>query len=220
MNFYNSGATFDEIDLVALSHLHPDHSAELPAILWPFGGDFKISGPSGEGVFPPLDSFLNSLFGAGGAFNTMESRLNLDSITVDFSNDQPTEIWRDGDILVRGLGVPHGGVPAIGYRVDVGDHSIAFSSDQNGSDPSWAEFAKDVDILVAHFGTAEGSNSALHAQPSVWGQMATDANAGHVIVSHIATSSDEVLAESVGHLKSNYDGEVTIAEDMLCVEVR
>jgi len=217
--FHQSGATFDEIDLVALSHLHPDHSAELPAVLWPAGGSFKIAGPSEGESFPSLETFIDRNFGENGTFPILSGRIDLDPLTIDVSSHETTEVWRDGDILVRGRSVPHGDVPAIGYRVDVGDFSIAFSSDQNGSDPAWAEFAKDIDLLVVHFGTTEERETPLHAKPSVWGQMASDANAGHVIVSHIATSSDDVLATSVAHLKNNYAGQVTVAEDLMCVEV-
>jgi ribonuclease BN (tRNA processing enzyme) len=199
--------------------VHPDHAAELPAVLWPEGGSFKISGPSGAGSFPALEDFLHSLFSESGAFGVFSDRLELDPITLDVSNGEPAEVWRDGEILVQGKSVPHGDVPAIGYRIDVGDFNIAFASDQNGSDPSWAEFIKDIDILVVHFGTTEDRNTPLHAKPSVWGQMATDANAGHVVVSHIATSSDEVLQASVEYLKSNYSGPVTVADDLMCIEV-
>ena len=47
--------------------------------------------------------------------------------------------------------------------------------------------------------------------------MATDANAGQVIISHITTS--EELEAGEAHLRSTYDGPVTVAEDLLCVEV-
>lgn len=219
VNFHQSGANFDDIDLVALSHLHPDHSAELPAKLWPSGGSFLLSGPSEGDSFPSLDVFLERLMGENGSFPILADRTDINPMTLDVRSSYPVEVWRDGEILVQGKSVPHGDVPAIGYRIDVGEYSIAFSSDQNGSDPSWAEFAKDVDLLVVHFGTTEDRNTPLHAKPSVWGQMGADANAGHVIVSHIATSDDDVLEESVEYLKSNYSGRVTVAEDMMCIEV-
>lgn len=219
--FHQSGANFEDIDLVALSHLHPDHAAELPALLWTTGGSFRISGPSGAGFFPPLERFLELLFGQGGAFNVLANRMTLDLFELDVTTGDAVEVWRDGDIVVQGKRVPHGDVPALGYRVDFGDKSIAISGDQNGSDPTFIEFIKDVDVLVVHFGGTEASGglNALHAKPSVWGQMATDANAGHVVVSHISTSSPQVLEESLGLLRSNYTGLVTVAEDLLCVEV-
>lgn len=220
VRFDKSGANFDDIELVALSHFHPDHSAELPALLWtPPRGSIRISGPTGSDQVPSLDSFLESLFGEEGAFSVTYGRLTLDPITVDVSSNEVTEVWRDGDILVRGRSVPHGTIPAVGYRVDIGDTSIAFTSDQNGSDPTFISFIQDVDVLVVHMTTPESSNSALHAKPSVWGQMAESANAGHVVISHIGSDSDAVVVEGVGILRDNFSGQVTLGEDLLCVEV-
>lgn len=116
--------------------------------------------------------------------------------------------------------MPHGSVPAVGYRVDVGDSSVAFSSDQNGSDPAFTDFVRDVDVLVVHFAGSEASTGAasdLHARPSVWGQMATDAGVGHLVLSHVSANQD--LDENVTHLQSRYRGPLTIASDLLCLAV-
>ena len=222
VTFHQTGANFDAIDLVRLSHLHPDHSAEFPALLWPDGGSTRVAGPSGANVFPSIDAFLNQLSGAGGAFAILAARIELDAITVDVTAEAPTEVWRQGDILVRGLGVPHGDVPTIGYRLDIGDASIAFASDQNGTSPAFIDFIRDVDMLVTHLGGPENSTgmiAALHAKPSVWGQMATDANAAHVLVSHVSTPSQAELETRLGFIRQNYRGPMTVAEDLMCIEV-
>lgn len=228
--FYRSGANLDDIELVALSHLHPDHSVELPAILWPAGGSFKISGPSAAGVFPSIQEFLDRLFGPLGAYHVLADRIELDVIRVDVTGTDTVEVWREGNILVQGAGVPHGNVPTIGYRIDLGDSSIAFASDQNGSDRSFIEFIRGVDVLVIHMsGTEESSGiiAELHAKPSVWGQMARAANVGQVVVSHISTSSaandpfsPQVLNTSLAILRDNYSGPVTVGEDLMCIEVK
>lgn len=219
VNFHQSGASFDQIDLVALSHFHPDHSSELPAVLWPTGGTFKIAGPSARDVFPSIEGFVDLLFGEGGAFNVQAQRLTMEPITVDVNQSNVTEVWRDEDILVQGKSVPHGDVPTVGYRIDMGDRSIAFSSDQNGSDPSYIDFIKDVDVLVVHFGGTEQSTSPLHAKPSVWGKMAESANARRVVVSHISNVLPEILNASLAIMQEHYQGPVTTAEDLLCIEV-
>ena len=145
-----------------------------------------------------------------------EDGLSEDGATV-------TTIWGNGDLGVTGIGVPHGDVPTIGYRVDYGELSVAFSSDQNGSNEAFVEFVKDVDYLVIHMAGNENSTGVianLHAKPSVWGQMATASNAGHVIVSHIATSDQNQLDENLSILAENYSGPVTVASDLMCVDVR
>jgi ribonuclease BN (tRNA processing enzyme) len=220
--FYTSGANLNDIDLVAISHLHPDHSVELPGILWPRGGSFRVSGPSAVGPFPSIEVFLDRLFGPDGAFNMLADRTEFNVITVDVGSDEPSEVWRDGNVLIRGIGVPHGNVPTVGYRVDVGEHSVAFSSDQNGSNPAYTDLIQGVDVLVIHLGGSEdsaGQLANLHAKPSVWGQMATDAGARQVVVSHISNTSPDALESSLGYLRGNYDGPVVVAEDLMCVDI-
>ena len=218
--FHASGADLGDVGLLALSHFHPDHSAEVPALLWPGGARLRVAGPSGSVAFPSLDDWLDGLFGPGGVFRVLAGRLELEAVTVDVTTGAPAEIWRDGDVRVRGIGVPHADVPAVGYRVDVGDVSLAFSSDQNGSDPAFVEFARDVDVLVVHLGRGEASTGRavdLHARPSVWGALAAEARVGRVVASHVSTSSPQVLADSLTVLGAAYGGPVTVGEDLLCV---
>jgi len=220
--FHLSGADLADIELIALSHLHPDHSAELPAILWPAGGNFQIAGPSAGGLFPAIDQFLAGMFDIGGVYPVLGERTSFEVITVPVDGSEPSRVWRANGISVLARSVPHGDVPTLSYRIDIGQTSIAFTSDQNGSDPSYNDFVRDVDLLVIHLAAAEdvvGRIAELHAKPSVWGQMATAANAAHTVVSHISTASSEVLAGSLQIVRDNYDGMLTVAEDLMCVEL-
>jgi ribonuclease BN (tRNA processing enzyme) len=220
--FHAAGASLEDIELLALSHFHPDHSAELPAILWPAGSQARLSGPTGDGSFPSVSEFLERLFGQNGAFPVFADRVQFDVFTVDTAGRDVVEVWNADDILVRAIGVPHANVPTIGYRVDVGDASIAFSSDQNGSDPSFIEFIQDVDVLVIHMTVGEnasGFGAQLHAKPSVWGQLATQGEVGRIVVSHISAPSPQVLQARLDVLRDNYSGPVTVGEDLLCVAV-
>ena len=132
------------------------------------------------------------------------------------------EVWRKGEVLVRGVGVPHGDVPTVAYRIDVGDYSMAFASDQNGTDRSFIDFVDAVDLLIIHLGGTEdatGEIAHLHAKPSVWGSLAAAAGVGHVVVSHIGTSSAQELNASLAILRDNFGGRLTIGEDLMCIDV-
>ncbi len=220
VRFHQAGATLTDLQLLALSHFHPDHASDVPALLWPRGGSLRVAGPSGSAGFPSVADFLGGLFGPGGVFRVLGARVMLDTLTVNVADSEPTDVLRAGGVRVRGLGVPHGSVPAVGYRVDVGDASVAFSSDQNGSNPAFTDFVRDVDVLVVHFAGSEASAGAatdLHARPSVWGQMAADAGVGTLVLSHLSVNQN--LEENVAHLRSTYGGPLTIASDLLCVMV-
>lgn len=219
-NFYQSGASMEQIDLVALSHLHPDHSVELPAILWPGGGSFDLAGPNGSEVFPSISHFTDMVFGEDGVFEIFQGRVDIN--VIELNTAQVSAVWQQDDISVTGMGVPHGNVPTIGYRLEVGDTSIGFTSDQNGSNPDFIDFIRGVDTLVIHMAAnenASGVMAALHATPSVWGQMAESANAGQVVVSHISTSDQDQLQTNVAILEENYAGPVIVSEDLMCINL-
>ena len=217
-HFGEAGANIADLQLLAISHFHPDHSAELPALLWPQNGQLTIVGPSGDKAFPSIAEFIDGLFGIDGVFRILNDRFQFRTIEVDI-NDEASEILNERSVVVRSLGVPHGDVPALGFRVEVGGRSIAFSSDQNGTDPSFVEFVKDVDLLVVHFaGNEDGSGRAdLHAKPSVWGKIANEAKVGRLILSHL--SMNQNFESNLVALKAVYSGPLTIAEDLMCMSV-
>ncbi len=221
-HFHESGAKLADLQLLALSHFHPDHSSEVPALLWPRGGNVRVAGPSGSSAFPSLEEFLESLFGTGGVFRVLNRRVTFDPITVDAKASEPTEVFTEGKVRVTGIGVPHGTVPAIGYRVEVADASIVFSTDQNGSDPTFTDFSRGADVLVVHFAGSENSRGGgqgrnLHAKPSVWGQIATEAEVGMLVLSHI--SSDQNFDTNLAHRRKHYSGPLTVAKDLACLPV-
>ena len=113
-------------------------------------------------------------------------------------------------------------MPTVGYRIDMGNRSVAFASDQNGTDPAFIDFIREVDLLVIHLGGTEdatGEIAALHARPSVWGTMAATANVGHIVVSHIGTSSAEQLNADLAILRDHFGGRISVAEDLMCIDV-
>jgi ribonuclease BN (tRNA processing enzyme) len=231
LRFGEAGARFEDLDFVGLSHLHTDHSADFPALVK--SGNFSprmralpMAGPTGEGAFPGLERFLEAMFERDeGAYAYLSSFLDGTTnkprlVPREVPQGEVTAVYRSDDLDIDALRVPHGIVPAVAFRVAAGDTTWVFSSDQNGSDPAFTEFAAGADVLVMHMVIpehTEGVARRLHAPPSVIGDIAAKAAPGKLVVSHFMARSLEDLDGNVALVEQRYPGEVILAEDLACV---
>ena len=79
LRFGQAQSKLSDLSLVAISHLHPDHVSDLPALLWLSHQARKdplpIAGPSGNEVAPSFSTFLSRLFDEKtGAFQVLVPR--------------------------------------------------------------------------------------------------------------------------------------------------
>ncbi|MFU8878409.1 MAG: MBL fold metallo-hydrolase, partial [Wenzhouxiangellaceae bacterium] len=198
LRFGQAGASLDTLEHVAITHFHTDHVADLTALLK--GAAFSerraplpISGPNGNRRFPSLEHFLQAQFAAdGGAFAYLGGLLEdngdmfrLQPITVAAERRDTVEVHRGEDLVIEAIGIPHGPVPTLAYRIEVDDRSLVISGDQNLGDGSFIEFARGADVLVMPFAIPEGAGPAaanLHARPSAIGRAAASADVDHLVL--------------------------------------
>jgi ribonuclease BN (tRNA processing enzyme) len=233
LRFGQAQAKLSDLSLFAVSHLHPDHISDLPALLWLSQQirqePLPISGPSGNDQAPDFAIFLSRLFDEkNGAFPLLGSTLGggqgrpapgvrLNVSVVDVSKPEPTKVLDRAGIAVTSLGIPHGGMPTLAYRVETRNFSIVFSSDQTGTDPRFTAFAKGANILIMHMTIEAGASSPLHASPSVVGRIARDAAIGRLIVSHLGQFD---LDRAIAEVKKSYTGPLTVGADLQCTQAR
>lgn len=231
LRFGEAGASFAELEFVGLSHLHTDHSADVPALLksGSFSGRKRalhVAGPDAGGPFPGLKAWLKSLLDSeAGAYGYLSGFLNGTAgqpmlVAKEISGDAPVTVYKHADIVIDAMHVPHGIVPALAFKVQAGDESIVFASDQNGSNPDFAEFAKGASILVMHLVVPEdvsGVGRRLHAPPSVVGEVAAATGAEKLVLSHFMARSLAELDKNVALVGSGYSGDIILAEDLACI---
>ena len=141
-------------------------------------------------------------------------------VAKEVVGDEPSTVFKNERFTVQAMPVPHGIVPAVAFKVTVGDQTLVFASDQNGSKPAFSEFARDANLLVMHLvipESAEGVASRLHARPSVVGHVADGAGSKKLVLSHFMARSLRELERNVELVRTAYDGEVLLAEDLVCV---
>ncbi len=235
LRFGEAGASFDDLDHIAISHFHTDHSADLVTLLKtgyfsPRTRPLSLSGPSGSGPFPSLTDYVDANIGPDGAYAYLSGYLDgsgglvrLELVELDAASRRSMPVFQreDAGIEITAMGVPHGIVPAIAYRVHVAGVDLVFSSDQNGNDESFVAFARDADILVMHMVVPEGvggAGRALHAPPSRIGEIAAKAGAGKLVLSHFMARSLADLDGNVAQVRQRFDGNVLLADDLVCID--
>ena len=184
----------------------------------------------GGGDYPGTLEYLNRLIGPGtGAYAYLDGYIHgsaglvkLEASEVDPTLQKATLVYTDpaSQTEILALGVPHGPVPALAYRINIGQHSIVFSGDQNGSSDAFLDFAHDTDVLLMHMPVPEGITGVgrkLHAPPSVIGNIAAKTDTARLILSHFMARSLDNLEKSLEEIRSRYSGSVLIAQDLDCI---
>jgi ribonuclease BN (tRNA processing enzyme) len=238
LRFGEAGAKFTDLDFIGLSHFHADHSSDLPALLksgW-FARRTRpltLAGPGPGGPFPGLGTYLNSLFARdSGAYGYLSGYLDGSDgfpqlLPVEVATGDPAAVDAIAtagvaDLSVSALPVPHAIVPTLAFRLSIGGQEIVFASDQNGSNPAFTDFARGADLLVMHMvipGDAEGVALKLHATPARIGEIARDAEAKQLLLSHFMARSLQDLDGNVRAVRESYQGPVLVAQDLACFEV-
>ncbi len=237
LRFGEAGASFDDLDFVGISHFHTDHSADLSALLKSgyFSGRKRrlgIAGPDGKGPFPGLRVFLDSLLSEeGGAYAYLSGYLSgtdglaaLVATEVEASTTGP--LPRTGDeraaFTVDAMHVPHGIVPALAFRVRIGESVVVFSGDQNGSDAGFIEFANRASVLVMHMPVPLNPDRVarrLHAPPDVLAGVAAESGAETLVLSHFMARSLRDLERNTAPVLAAFEGRVHRADDLDCIVV-
>ncbi len=225
----------DKMDVVLLTHLHIDHSADLPSVFnaRSLSADdpitYHVFGPDGGGEFPSTTKFLHLIFDRGGIYQYQRG-FGVDE-TIDGKdlptalNTPETEIFSDGDLHIRAIATHHGDCPSVGYRVEFKNESITFSGDMDASALANLEkLAKDTDLLVVHAAILDPPDTpaillTLHTPPKQLGEAAKIANAKHVLLSHIPPVVEDHQSEVLRSMRASYSGSIEFAHDGMRVAV-
>jgi len=225
----------EKVDIVLLTHLHIDHSSDLPA----FFNDraltsdgpitYRIFGPDGSELFPKTSRFVDLLVAPDGAFayqRTFGARETFTVRDLAIRLDSPrTKIVDDNGLIVEEIATHHGDCPSVAYRISYKGAVVVFSGDMDASAlPNLVQLAKNADLLVFNCAVLDppGSPSQLydlHTPPRKIGQAARDSDVKSLLLSHLAP---DVLAQRTAVRKSiraSFPGPVAFATDKLRLPV-
>jgi ribonuclease BN (tRNA processing enzyme) len=214
---------------VFITHLHSDHTTGLPDLIfttWVQGrkAPLRVYGPAG------LESMTRHILLAWQAdidirTKGLEQR-NAAGVAVDALEAKPGLIYQDANVKVTAFSVPHGDMPAFGYRFDTPTRSVVISGDTSPSTAVVANCQR-CDVLIHEafseaFQPADMANwveyrSKYHTTTTELAEIANKAQPGLLIVYHRgvgpqghAISDDQYLAE----IRAAYRGKVVIGQDL------
>jgi ribonuclease BN (tRNA processing enzyme) len=234
LQYERSAARLADLDVVLLTHLHVDHSADLPALIkgsffTDRSRDLPLYGPTGNDLMPATSAFVRALFATpDGAYRYLSDYLDgsgdyrLLAHDVPADDREPHSVFDRDGLRLTAIPVHHGPVAALAWRVDVDGRSLVISGDMNGDWHTLERLAAGADLLVAHHAIPEGATGVarnLHMPPSVIGAIAGQARVKQLVLSHRMRRTLGRETDATREIRQRYAGPLSFAEDGQCFAV-
>lgn len=231
VGFDKADAKFEDLQAVLLTHLHVDHSADLPAYVkgayfTQREEDLLLFGPDKNDRMPATTEFVQRLFGAQGVFPYLQDVLwresnqpgmQLKVVDVPLNNDEIHAYQINDELTVSAVRTEHGPIASVAWRVDLLGCGITFSGDLSNHAGTLVKLAQGSELLVFNNAIpekAEGAARALHIPPSEMGKVANQAQVAKVILSHFMTRTLGTKSDTQRHMLKNYSGPIIIGHEM------
>lgn len=193
------------IDAVLISHLHPDHFADLYGLYYALR--FAPDGPHAVPVHAPPGAQAHLAQLLRGDPDDSFGR------TCRFSDTVAGEELELGPFSVRCFQASHP-IPTLAPRIAYGDRVVAYSAD-SGPAESLTACARDADLFVADCSWLERQRplpDGVHMTAREAGRHAQAAGAGTLLVTHVFPANDP--AESAAEAAEVFSGRVLVATDL------
>ncbi|MHB9073922.1 MAG: MBL fold metallo-hydrolase [Desulfobaccales bacterium] len=205
------GLNFSAIDVLALTHLHPDHVGDLVPFL--FATRYSLGYTRTEPFrllaargFARFHGLLKEAF--AGWVEPPPGLMDL----KELAPDAPDEV-SDQDVVIKSAPTNHT-AGSLAYRVEAQGRSLVYSGDTDLSD-SLVDLAKKADLLVLE--AANPFKVQGHLTPAEAGRLAAQAGARRLLLTHFYPPCDEV--DVVAEAAKEFSGEVLRAEDGLSLTI-
>lgn len=230
VNFGKAGADFADLQAILLTHLHVDHSADLPAYIkgsffTSRNRDLAILGPEKNALMPATSDYVDRLLSQQGAFQYLQeysdqslpSDYLIKPVNVPLRKSEVSTYKQFESLKLSAMKVEHGPVAAVAWRVDIGTCRLVFSGDMSGKTQGFGDFAKQADLLIMHNAIPENAGQIaknLHMTPSEMGKFSQQAGAKKMVISHRMNRTNDTEQQTIKLIRRHYTGALLLAEDM------
>jgi len=200
----------DRLGPILISHLHPDHIAELVSLLFALK-NIVISRKVPLRLIggPGLKELVRRLQEVHGRWIRPE-RFELEVLEV------PEGEISLGELTLRTVPVVHT-EGSIGFRLAAPTgESLAYSGD-SAFCPALMDLVRNVDLAVMECSFPDEQKKKGHLIPSEVGKIAAGGGAKRVVLSHLYPECDAV--DLAVQCRSHYKGEVIVARDGMVLTV-
>lgn len=209
-----AGQSIFEIDYIFFSHLHPDHTGELVSFLFSnkySDGSLRrrpLTLVGGKG----LDRHFQGLGRVYGQWIDL-APATLQIVELDING--PDQMAGEG-FQVQSMPVVHND-ESLAYRVtSSGGCSAVYSGDTDFSD-DLISLARGTDVLICESALPDELKVSGHLTPSLAGTIATRAQVGKLILTHLYPQCDTV--DIAKQCRRTYKGPLVLAQDLLPIEI-
>ncbi len=229
-----AGLDIDRLRVVAVTHYHSDHVADLGTVLllaWGTGltSTVRVIGP--KPLRKMIESYLDFADVDVQTRIADEARPDPRGLIDVHELSGVGRVYEDENVRISTCLVDHPPMIAHAYRIDAPDRSYVFSGDTTPNDDliALAEGADvlvqevmhlpSIDSLVQATGAPAGLRAHLvnsHTSTADVGRIARTAGVGTLVLTHLVPTdggpSSEVWTEEA---RQDFDGEVVLGEDFM-----
>lgn len=222
--FTKSGARFEDLDAILLSHLQVSHAGDLPALIH---GSFHnvrraplpLFGPGGIKTAPGAVAYVRTLFDPiRGAYRYLGDVISpqergpykLRPLDIDTARRPVTVISR-APTTVSAL-MLNRRAPALVWSLAQNDKRLVFLGDADPTDTALAGFLADADIVIAH---ARPSRKTAGVDAGALGRLAAQAKVDRILLAAIGSYADTATAFSA-RVKAQFHGPVDVVRELEC----
>ncbi len=205
-----AGITYNDVDAICYTHVHPDHIADLVPFLFtcrygdsPRQKDLLITG--GDGFI----DFFNRL---GQVFGSWLDADNYKQVLKEIINEEVNI----GSLKISTC-QPNHIKESVSYRFESAEgKSIVISGDTDYCE-SIISLGKNTDILVLECSFPDDLKVKGHLSPSSAGKIATKSNCKKLILTHFYPVCEKY--DLIEECRKSFAGEIILAEDIMKIQV-
>lgn len=170
------GISVHDIDALCLTHLHPDHVADvLPFFQAHFVEYAKM---------PERRNKQLTIIGPVGvkAWAELQYANLFDALPYQPQIVEAPVHWQGHDFTLQTV-LLHHAIPDLGFRLQCEDKTIVYSGD-TGATPALDQLASACDLLILECANDAGQVTQFHLTPEECGQIASAAGAKQLVLTH------------------------------------